>query len=96
MAPKRRGKAAPELAGRIAAVASGLPDAKARAGWFARLQDGLPREVAVTRSKDGKVAVDPLYKSLHDLQVREFKSLGKSGARELKRLQKSWEEVTAG
>ncbi len=96
VAPKRRGKAAPELTGRIAAVASGLPDAKARADWFARLQDGLPREVAVTRSKDGKVAVDPLYKSLHDLQVREFKSLGKSGARELKRLQKSWEEVTAG
>ncbi|MEK7949493.1 hypothetical protein [Luteolibacter soli] len=88
--PKRRGKAAPDWLGELSAVAGGLPDAKDRAEWFARLQQGIPTEIAVTKAKDGKVQPDAVFKGLHDLQVREFRSLGKAGQKELKRLNDAW------
>lgn len=94
--PKRRGKAAPQLIGQISAAGSGLSDAKARLSWFSRLQRGLPADVAVNKAKDGKVSIDPLYKGLHDLQVRELKSLGKDGADDLKRLNAAWTKTTGG
>lgn len=93
---KKRGKVAPDLISQIGAVASGLPDAKARVAWFSRLQRGMPGELALAKEKDGKVSVDPLYKGLHDLQVRELKSLGKGGADDLKKLNAAWEKTTAG
>ncbi|MCW1926322.1 hypothetical protein OKA05_27455 [Luteolibacter arcticus] len=91
---KRRGKAAPEWLGELSAVAGGLPDAKDRAEWFARLQRDIPKDIAVTRSKDGKAAPDAVFKGLHDLQVREFRSLGKAGQKELKRLNEAWAAAT--
>lgn len=93
---KRRGKAAPDLADQISAVATGLPDAKARVAWLARLQRGMPSDLTVSKAKDGKMSVDPLYKSLHDLQVRELRSLGKAGADDLKRLNAAWKKATEG
>ena len=91
---KRRGKAAPDWLGELSAVAGGLSDAKDRAEWFARLQQEIPKEVSVTKSKDGKVQPDAVYKGLYDLQVREFRSLGKAGQKEVKRLNDAWAAAT--
>ncbi|RYG24235.1 MAG: hypothetical protein EON93_23210, partial [Burkholderiales bacterium] len=40
---KRRGKAVPDWLGELSAVATGLPDAKGRAEWFARMQRVIPK-----------------------------------------------------
>jgi hypothetical protein len=91
---KRRGKVAPDWLGELSAVAGGLSDAKDRAEWFARMQRDIPKEIAVTKSKDGKVQPDAVFKGLHDLQVREFRSLGKAGLKEVKRLNDAWAAAT--
>jgi hypothetical protein len=91
---KRRDKAAPAWLGDLSAVAGGLPDAKDRAEWFARMQRDIPKEIAVTKSKDGKVQLDAVFKGLHDLQVREFRSLGKAGQKDVKRLNDAWTAAT--
>lgn len=91
---KRRGKAAPDWLGELSAVADGLPDAKDRAEWFARMERDIPKEIAVTKSKDGKAQPDAVFKGLHDLQVREFRSLGKAGQKDVKRLNDAWTAAT--
>ena len=91
---KRRGKEAAGWLGELSAVAGGLPAAKDRAAWFARMQQGIPKEIAVTKAKDGKVQPDAVFKGLHDLQVREFRSLGKAGQSDIKRLNEAWAAAT--
>ncbi len=96
MSPKVRGKAAPAWLGQVDAVGSGLPGPTERSSWFARLQRELPGELAVSKAKDGKVAVDPLYKGLHELQRRELRAKGKTGKKELQKLERDWQRATAG